>query len=125
MPGRSNGAFGHSDNDSENENLVKTFSVVMGFRKSEGNNRQEECSFCDRIGHKEPNCFLNPDNQNNRLSAKLEQCILSGKAAIENAAQRNAMDANVEFVGVALSPTHSSVPASKRDSSVITAASQK
>lgn len=96
----------------------------MRSRKFGGNSCPAKCSFSDRNKHEESDRFLNPDNRHNSLFAKLKQCIRFDKAASENVAQRNAEVGNVELAGAVLSATYAFVPAGKRDSSVITAASQ-
>lgn len=34
------------------------------------------CDFCNRRGHVESTCFLNPDNPNNKLSSKMKERMM-------------------------------------------------
>ena len=58
---------------SDFENTVKAFAAAMRGTTPRGT----KFDFCDRIGHTANRCFLNPDNPNNRLSAKMLQAMTS------------------------------------------------
>jgi len=40
------------------------------------NGNSDTCDFCERRGHTASNCFLNPDNPNNKLSPKMKERMM-------------------------------------------------
>lgn len=60
--------------DSDMDRKVKAFSAALKLEKS-AKSKTIKCEFCDRIGHTEDLCFLNPENPKNRLSPEMLQAM--------------------------------------------------
>lgn len=67
------------DSDSDIESTVRAFGAALRstkFGSSDTNNNYHR-EFCDKDGYTEDRCWLNPDNPNNKLPAKVRQRFAS------------------------------------------------
>lgn len=68
--------------------------------------KELKCEFCHRRGHTEDNCYLNPDNPNNKLSPKMKERMMvtdtSKKKSIGDTRKGKISDQKVELAGVTL-----------------------
>lgn len=66
----------HSDdNDSDIDKTVQAFSAALKSSMGSKSSYSTKCDFCERRGHTEERCFLNPDNPNNKLSSKMKAAM--------------------------------------------------
>jgi len=71
----------HSDdNDSDIEKTVQAFSAALKSSMGSKSSDSVKCGFCERRGHTEDRCFLNPDNPNNKLTPKMK-AVMSNKGS--------------------------------------------
>ena len=72
------------DSDSDIDSTVRAFAVALKSGKFDvpDRNKTYHCNFCDKSGHTEDRCWLNPDNPNNKIPAKLQQRFSSKANAV-------------------------------------------
>jgi len=85
-----------SDNDSEIEKAVNAFTVAL--KSSKDNNAM----FCNRQGHIESKCFMNPANPNHRLPPKMLEAMTSGNSENGEHGKRS----KVEIAGSVIESTN-------------------
>ena len=112
-----------SDDDSDIESTVRVLAAALKSFKSDrsGTNGNEKsgyhCDFCDKSGHTQDRCFLNPDNPNNKLPPKVRQLFSAqtkkadaGGASGKGSAKSNKM----EIAGAMVEKTTISPPCDLR-----------
>lgn len=65
-----------SDSDGENKIAipVKALAAALSNSQSRAYGRTKfTCEFCEKRGHTEDRCFINPDNPNNKIPKKMLQ----------------------------------------------------
>jgi len=55
---------------SDIESTVRAFTVALRSMRSGTTTNKLHCDFCDKSGHTEDRCYINPDNPDNKLSQK-------------------------------------------------------
>ena len=77
-----------SDDNVEIEQVSRALAAALKGLKSDrgGASSKYHCDFCDKDGHTEDRCHLNPDNPNNRLPPKVRQLFASQKKKADSAA---------------------------------------
>ena len=100
-----------SDDGSDIETTVRALAAAIKSVKSDhGSSNNYHCDFCDRDGHTEERCHLNPANPNNRLPQKVRQMLAAQAKKPANAAvvesSKKASKANkLEIVGASVEKT--------------------
>lgn len=86
---------------------AKVLAAAMNDRVSEDRKRSSSahCDFCNRRGHVESSCFLNPDNPNNRLTPKMRERMLisddsRGNSSGGNPSQKKGSGKKIELAGI-------------------------
>jgi len=101
-----NHEYTHADDSSDVEITARALAVALKSIKSErpNKNSSHHCTFCDRSGHTEDRCFMNPDNPNNKLTPKMLELMTSGskKSAPTSAKGKSG---KVEFAGASVEKT--------------------
>lgn len=88
-----------SDN-SDIESKVRALTVALKSVKSGNSKIQLHCNFCDKSGHTEDRCYLNPDNPNNKLPPKVCDRFISNASKKESGNAGHGK--NVEIAGTLL-----------------------
>ena len=98
-----------SDDGSDLGNAARAIAAALRSVKSDrqSTDNGHHCDFCDRPGHTDDRCYLNPENPNNKLPPKVRQIMLSkskvGKAATVDVEKRgsvtNGKSRKVEIAG--------------------------
>ena len=106
---------GHSDSDdaSDIESTARALAAALKSFKSErgGNSNGLHCDFCDRGGHTEDRCHLNPANPNNRLPPKVRERFAPHSKKTGASSTGNRKDkGKVEIVGATVEKTTLSPP---------------
>lgn len=100
LPGR---VTYRSDAESEEDENLNALTVTNKSFKSFRGGSQDKimCDFCEKSGHVESKCFLNPNNPKNRLTPKMRAVIQSGANNFSaNLGQSDPLK-KIEFAGVA------------------------
>ena len=71
-----------SDEASSIQIATRALAAALGNMKAGNRNPSSEvCDFCERRGHNASNCFLNPDNPNNKLSGQMKERMMVANAS--------------------------------------------
>lgn len=121
----SDGGGGSSDESTNIQIATRALVTALDNLKAENKNDQfGKCEFCNRRGHTEPTCFLNPDNPNNRLPPRMRErmmmtCDTKSKKKQTHAGRSGNDSAKLEIVGMVQSNTrkteHTTVTPPKDD----------
>lgn len=65
-----------SDESGDIHMATRALAMALGNLKGGNSNEKKDCDFCNRRGHTEANCFLNPDNPNNKLTPKMKERMM-------------------------------------------------
>ena len=103
-----------SDESVDIEAAARTLAAAIQSR-SGGKSRQSSviCDFCEKPGHTEPKCFMNPDNPNNKLPSRMKERMMisasaggsGGSGSSSKSGRRGGGTKKVEFAGAIISST--------------------
>lgn len=102
-----------SEDNSDLESTVRAFTVALksaNYVRTDGS-RTHHCEFCDKDGHTEDRCYLNPDNPNNKLPPKVRQMLSKSSkkgtatAAIGTTAKGTSNGPRLEITGATVERT--------------------
>lgn len=97
-----------SDESYNIDTAARTLAAALQGQKlgGKGANSDVKCEFCHCRGHTEDDCYVNPDNPNNKLSPRMKERMMvadtSRKNSIRDALKGKGSDNKVELAGVTL-----------------------
>lgn len=66
-----------SEENTDIQMATRALAAALGsLSGTNGNGTPPVCDFCNRPGHNESRCYLNPDNPNNRLTSKMKERMM-------------------------------------------------
>lgn len=73
--------------------------MALRSSKSKNSDTNSKRDFCDRPGHNMNNCFINPNNPDNRLPSKILEVVNESKGKLESLAELEQKNSPVKFSG--------------------------
>lgn len=104
------------DSDSEEsdiESTARAFSAALKSFKSDRSDKinRHHCEFCDKDGHTEERCYLNPENPDNKLPPKVRQLLAAQEKKCASSSSSGKLDkgtsrkGKMEIAGAAVEKT--------------------